>query len=446
MELQFNIVPGIRSLKGAARINYLVNTLLVSHRFIADENHIYLWNEVYYEFCPPIAFKKEIKRVYDSLWDNYTDRYGLQALINLQTEVFQEVFHQPGHIIPFKNGVFNLETNEFETTALDQYHFTNVLPFEYSEDTDCPLFHFALQTMLPEPMDRQKVMQYMRYCLNTSINQQYAQIWVGSGSNGKTALAEFLIGLLGNTATSFDLGQFAKETGYKTILKNKNVAVCSEIGGVYLTTAAQERLKGLITDKYHDGRAAYEKKTKWINTTKFLFTTNLLATIQGRPGKAFWRRWEIVWFLVDFTGKEDKTIFEEILQFEGGAVLTYLLKHIQPTKKKANWEEIQKYWLNASSSVLRFTSAECVLRKGERVLSNDLYAAYSDYMNAEEDSIELVSMKVFTNDLRRNGVIKYRANDNLYYFKGLMMDYRNNEQKAIDRILASDIEISEEFL
>jgi P4 family phage/plasmid primase-like protien len=367
-------------------------------------------------------------------------------------------FKIPMQKILFKNGVLDLKTRDLESFD-PRYHLTTSLPYDYSKSTSfdwktctggCPLFLFALQQILPKVNDRMRVLQYIRYSLSKSIRHGFAQLWIGEGSNGKTSLMEFFADILGDLAVAFSMESFAEERGYITNIKEKNLAICSEIGGAYLSVKAQERLKEMVTDKYLNGRAAYGRQMHWQNTTKSIYGTNTMPRLEKRPKMAFWRRWDLIFFNQCFDGIEDKTLFEDILKYEGGAVLSYILREVDfDEMTHTPWKEVRDYWMNACSTVIRFIEEECVRDPDIKTLTRDLYSSYSIYMNTTEPEEEIVSDKVFHNEMRRIGFIKTKSTDNQTYFRGIRVDYRSDEDKEaqmhVDRLTTASLDSDCEY-
>ena len=468
----------ILELKGVglrSRVTQISEELGADYTIIADSNQIYVWNEKYYEPVVSIAFCQQFKRLFKKNWTDYNTKMGKEGYDLLLQEKWLETFKVPEDKLLFKNGLFNLKTREL--TGFDpRFHFVSMLPYRYDDKggfdwktnwkdglVGCPLFHYAMLTILPNAHDRMKVLQYMRYCLSKSIRHGFAQIWMGKGSNAKTSLMEFIADLLGDLAGPFSMAAFSKERGHLTMIKDKNLVICSEIGGVKLSTAAVERLKEMVTDKKLTARASYGREMCWINTTKALYGSQKLPSFQEKPSEmAFWRRWDIIEFTQCFDGREDKTLFRDILKYEAGAVISYLLKEIDwHDMERTPWEDVRTYWLNACSSVIRFIDSECIrdakpdkknpsnAKKAKKVLANDLYALYIAYMNEKEAELEPDSDKKFINELRRNGIIRTQSTDKQWYYRGIQIDYSTDEEKEaqahIDQLATASLDSDCEY-
>ena len=429
----------LMELKGRVRITQLSRAIAQDFTIIADENQIYVWNEKYYEPIIEIEYGQLFMRLFDSLyWKDYNSNMGVEGYKQTQVQKWIKEFNLPMDKLLFQNGLLDLKSRKI--TGFDpRFHLVNSIPYDYTESTSfdwktcsggCPLFLWALQDILPIENDRMRVLQYIRYSLSKSIRHGFAQLWIGEGSNGKTSLMEFFADILGELATSFSMEQFSEERGYITEIKDKNLSICSEIGGAYLSVKAQERLKEMVTDKYLTGRAAYGRQMHWKNTTKSIYGTNTMPRLESRPKMAFWRRWDLIFFNQCFDGREDKDLFADILEHEGGAVLSYILREIEWDElTRTPWKEVRDYWMNACSTVIRFVDKECFRDPKDRSLVVDLYRFYSLYMNECEPEEIIVSDKVFGNEMRRIGFIKTKSTDNLNYFRGIVIDTRTDEEK-----------------
>ena len=398
------------------RVPLLVENIHDWNTCIADKNYLYCFNNRYYEKIEEIEFCRIFENAYRINWNDYAPNKGKQAYEHLMQKNILTIFNQPSHLIPFKNGVFNDISKEMEEFNSD-YHFISVIPYEYTDDNP-DLFLKTMSEILPVKVDKCKIMKFIRYCLTNSVDYQFGQIWQGGGNNGKTKLAELVAELLGDFSTPFDVSRLSTDKGYIVSLRNKQLAICSEIGGSYLNNAAMEQWKKLITDKLISARGAYEKPTSWINGTKFIVCTNNLPTLRNNKDRAFFRRWQVVDFPTDFTGIEDRTLFDRILKNEGGSILSYLLREINYDDIIPDpWEEVQEFWLNTSSTVRKYVSEACELDGIGNPETGDLYGDYVEWCNSMD--IEPSSKRVMANDLRRMGIRSKKGYDNIYRYIGI---------------------------
>lgn len=118
--------------------------------------------------------------------------------------------------INLRNGMFNLETMEFEPGHKPDLLFTTQLDFDYDPDADCPTFRKYLHTSLVHPdSERQDNSLYMLllealgYSM-TARTDMKASFWlVGRKDSGKSTFVALLKSLMGSLHATIDLTQLA---------------------------------------------------------------------------------------------------------------------------------------------------------------------------------------------------------------------------------------------
>jgi len=424
------------------RISFLVSQLIDWNTFLADENHVYCWNDqqgIYQETVKDY-FCKVFRILYQTYWEDYSTKKGEEAFEQIRIAHFIERKNWPlySNLIPFNNGIYNRDTKTL-IMFHQKYKITAKLTFDYSEQRPL-LFEGTLHKLLPNALDRYAVLQYLAYCLTDETKFQVAQLWWGNGNNGKSSLAELLIKILGPFATTFDLSRLNKDAGYITQVLGKRFALCSEMGGNFLYQETTEKIKRMITDQFLDGRAAYEKALVWTNTTKYLITSNKLPRIQDRNDKAFWRRWKLIQFTQDFTGHEDRELFNDIFENEAGMILSHLVRDIDYSTITADpWEEVQAFWLSYASNTRQFLKEQCTIDNTKRVSTEILYNAYSTWCREQPgaEKPDIVSRQTFSKELRRMGITHNQSNSNYFY-----ENVRLNSGEGLDEIPAKRLSVN----
>ena len=100
------------------------------------------------------------------------------------------------HLIPFKNGVYDINKKALLPHAPD-YCLTWQIPHDYASNADCPRF----KAFLTESVTHDDVVQVLRAYINAAIFgrsylQRYLQL-IGAGGSGKSTFCEIVIGLVG---------------------------------------------------------------------------------------------------------------------------------------------------------------------------------------------------------------------------------------------------------
>ena len=374
--------------------------------FISDGSTLYKWNGKFYkQFERKEEFVQFIMGVWSSKWGDWLPRRGDDLLLDYRSYFYhpREDFKIPDNWICFNNVIFDIETRE--TIEYNQaYLVTSVLPYDYTDDEPV-MFLKTLKEIIPDDVDRDKMLSFFHQSLTPSLKKQKALICVGDGANGKTALIESVAELMGDKATAFKLTSLSGSERTKAIVdfKDKTFAHASEIGGTYINTAQMNLIKSLITDKFQSGRPAYGKSVKWINTTKFLYATNGLPKVENPDDDAFWRRFDIINFTESFYGKNcDETIFERIMKEESSAVLSYIARYKGDYDFRPDKEVIREMWLNASDITRDFLEDYDL----EEITSKpQMKRVYADFKNwCDENDKKSIQQDYFKKRLMHNDV------------------------------------------
>ena len=141
--------------------------------------------------------------------------------VNFKRNVLTEMYylfksHEPDfiskldanpHLIGFKNGVYDLNENEFRKGYQNDY-LTFSTGYDYTEyDPDCQEVK-DIYSFLSQIIPNKKVMEYMLKILGRSllgIPDEHFFILTGSGANGKSTLINFLEDTLGDYTTAVDV-------------------------------------------------------------------------------------------------------------------------------------------------------------------------------------------------------------------------------------------------
>lgn len=448
------------------RINYI--TEFFTEHFIwksiigkKKTSDLYIFNTKtkYYDLISSSQFCGEIDEIYQGipvLMGKYKTKDGMEIydrIVNRNITEDITLDYYPT-FLPFLNGVYNFETQEFKPNTPD-FFITKTLPYDRDEAIECDLFKKTIEEIIPDPVKRKIVLTYLSYCLSGLIHLEVAQIWMGKQNNGKTKLCEFFIELIGDLGSSVAFESLSAESGAICRTRGKRANGAGEIGGEYLSKSAVDRAKRIITDKLMSGRDAYERHQNWKNQCKQILPTNDLPNPR-KCKKAFYRRWQIIFFLIDFTGKEDKTIFDRIFKTEAAGVISYLLTFVP------FWEEllvtdadlVEEIWKNDALSTYQFIEEMCEIDRSYKIESQELYAVYGDW--CLEQGKDAVSLKTFGSDLRQEGIYWTRLRDSestdkdnrVNYYIGIKLKDSTIKKKKQDNLAdwCEDIEKSQEEL
>lgn len=229
------------------------------------------------------------------------------------------------HLVPVKNGVFNLNTKQLEPFS-PQYVFTSKIATDYIENPLLPKIDgWDIEAWLKEvSCGDEQITALLWEVISDAINGNYSRkksIWlIGSGSNGKGTYQQLLYNLIGieNIAT-LKINQFGER--FKLALLVEKVAVIGDdVGaGIYIDDSSE--FNSVVTNE----TVLIEIKNKMPYAVKLYVTviqsTNEMPKIRNKT-KGTYRRLLIVPFNASFEGtgddwkiKDDYIHRPEVLQY-----------------------------------------------------------------------------------------------------------------------------------
>ncbi len=300
--------------------------------------------------------------------------------VKRRTYVSRKIFNPPGKLC-LVNGVLDVETLRLSPHSPD-VRFTLQLPVAYDSEATCPRFLRFLEEVLPEQEARETVQMLGGYLLMPGNWLQVAFMFEGAGNNGKSTLIGVLAALLGHdgvsseTLQSLSMNRFAAAS-----LWGKLANICADIPstptrdtGVFKMAMGGDPMRG---EKKFQGAFTF------VNEAKLIFSCNELPQINDRT-YAFWRRWVILPFTEDFTGREDRDLSEK-LRKELSGILIWAIKGLELLRRRGQFskgksaEALMEEWRRRADSLYWFVQ-ECVERgPNEWVAKADFYESYATF-------------------------------------------------------------------
>ncbi|MCK5603250.1 hypothetical protein KAR91_15310, partial [Candidatus Pacearchaeota archaeon] len=130
--------------------------------------------------------------------------------------------------IAFKNGVLNIETNEFDTLRPELF-ITSTIPFDYDPDADCPLWNVTLHDWWGDDEDSIRLLQqWMGYNSVATNYLEAMMILFGVSGSGKSTITKILYEMLGKDKCAPLEFQDLKYTFGMEKIPGKNSIIFSE--------------------------------------------------------------------------------------------------------------------------------------------------------------------------------------------------------------------------
>lgn len=316
-----------------------------------------------------------------------TNHLVKEVLGHVQRSTFasRDAFNPRGQLC-LLNGVLDLETLELRSHASIP-GFTRALPVALDPEAIYPRFERFLEEILPNEGHRKVVQMLFGYCLEAGNWLQRAFMFAGSGNNGKSTLAGVLEDLLGPEGVStLTLQQIAGDRFTVAELYGKLANVCADIPNAPLRySTAFKMLTGrdVIT-----AQRKYQHPFQFLSEAVLVFSANELPPVDDRT-VAFWRRWILLPFTVDFKGREDRRLSER-LRTELPGILNWAMEGLRMLRERGDFPEdlgadsLKEEWMRRSDSIYWFMQ-ECVeVDPKKYVIKADLYQAYREFCEARD--------------------------------------------------------------
>jgi len=234
----------------------------------------------------------------------------------------------PPELIPFRNGVYDLERDTFRPYRKDDY-FTFRLPWNYVEGAECPQIDKILHDLVPE--DRVvDLYELIAYCLWRGYPYQKFFILYGKGRNGKSAFTRILTTLLGdNSCSSVPLEELLGGGFQLSELYRKLVNIAGELS--YSDIKESSYLKMLTGEDPVTAPRKFKSPITFRNYAKMIFLTNQVPLTHD-TSDAFYRRVFLIEFPYKFLSKKELELHlaeghpKETLRLRNPKLLQQVLK------------------------------------------------------------------------------------------------------------------------
>jgi len=348
---------------------------------------------------------------------------GVLELARSREALFAEHVDQDPWLLNVLNGTLDLHTLTLRPhDPADR--LTKVCGAAYRPGATSTTWSYLLESSLPDAAVRGFLQRWAGLALVGRVVEHVLVILTGAGRNGKGMLAHTIGKALGNAdgyaitgaASMLVAGRYgdkpsAGELAAQYRLRGARWVVLSEIQrGSRMDEATMKMLTG---------GDAIQAKRMGMDPIDFSPSHSLTMLANDLPlvdpdAKAVWDRLRVVPFLVDFSGREDKTI-EERLEAELEGVLAWcvdgLRDYMQRGRKLDEPEAVLSRtdaYRDDNDALGRFIAEECVEHRGAHVTKAEFAAAYASWAEGERE--EKFSPKVLAGRLaKRSGITEGRT-------------------------------------
>ena len=205
-----------------------------------------------------------------------------EALAYLDLLVEQDTMPSDAAYIAFKNGIYNVETDEFIGFSPD-YIITNKINYDYISDAYSGIVDDTLDKLsCNDDKIRDLLEELIGYTFYRRNELRKAFILIGDKANGKSTYLDMVKTLLGDENTSaLDIGEL--DDHFKTFgLFHKLANIGDDIGDNFIPNPAI--FKKLVSGERINADIKYGSPVEFNSYAKLLFSANVIPRIRDKSG------------------------------------------------------------------------------------------------------------------------------------------------------------------
>jgi putative DNA primase/helicase len=310
-------------------------TLSASDNYAVDGGLIHTWTGSHWSVTSDdIACKQAYRWIATSEPRDATAENAKKAVNSAKLWLPDVAKESADIVIPCMNGYVQVKNGKVALTSPDKsLGLKHSLICEFQPDFGpATQFEKFLEMILPDPAVRSRVQEYIGYTLTSDARYQKAQLWLGSGANGKGVLANIVQKLHENTAA---IRLDALDGFSLSVLIGASLIYVDEVPK---TRINEQMLKSLIAGEKIQIDRKYETPLSTHIRGKWLVLGNHLPAITDHS-IGFWRRWDIVPFNVTIKESErDPLLANRIIRTEMPGVLNWALEGLLRLQKRGAFE------------------------------------------------------------------------------------------------------------
>ncbi len=322
-------------------------------------------------------------------------------------EIYRHSYECYPHLIPFTNGIPELNTMVFMPCD-PGYFFTYGVALEYNpENVFCPVFLQYLNSVTSGNQDLQvRILEIIGYLLSDNNNAKKFFVFVGGGNSGKSILINLIESLFTEDSVySASINDFGKNftTGY---INGKHLCLFGDMPNTSVSTDAVGVIKALTGGDTIYGDKKYKNPQKLRKNTKLLFSTNH-AIRTTSDDYQFVSRCCVVPFMNSIPPQKQNCYLFNKLQWEKPAIVNLAIRAylglvqrcgdsaVRFSGEKKAQELYNKYISSLSGDIINnndviaaFIRDCCILSDSAKTHTERLFRAYVRYCEKNNTSPE----------------------------------------------------------
>ncbi|OBV39413.1 DNA primase family protein [Janthinobacterium psychrotolerans] len=321
-----------------------------SGKFATSDNLFLKWNDKHWEIVSyDDALRKALSWIIED--GDISNASAANAKAAHQTALIQlPALQEPTHIsvIPVGNGYLHLDGSPVLKSHDKELGLRHTLGCDYLPSAPTPkMFENLLTRILPDPAVRNRVQEYIGYTLLPDARFQLAQIWIGSGANGKGTLANIVQALHGRAVAASP----SKLDGFQaSVTLGASLIYCDEAPP---QNWCEQTIKSMIAGETVQIDRKYQSPITTRIIGKWLILANHVPSVKDQSN-GFWRRFDIVPFGVEIPASErDPKLADRIIMYELTGVLNWALEGLQRLLERGRFEAALPSAMTAATQAAR---------------------------------------------------------------------------------------------
>jgi len=309
---------------------------------------------------------------------------GILDTVARSTLLERKNFDSIPNIACVRNGVLDLVTSELKPHS-PEYLLLRQLPVKYNSGKSAKGIGKFLDEVVSDN-DKKLIVQFLGFLLTNGYKFHKALLFVGSGNNGKTTLAEVIRTFLGaNNVSTVSLQDLCNDRFASSDLYGKLANIKSELSAASVKEI--DKFKLIVGGDMIDGQRKYKDRFHFYNNAKVIFTCNEIPQAPNADD-AYYNRWIIVYFPNKFVGSRDNTNLREQLTIEdemSGLLNMALVGYKELiTNNRFAYDDDPKsvkkqYCLYSSDTINRFVRDRLSLDSDKWITKEEIYKSYKLY-------------------------------------------------------------------
>ena len=346
--------------------------------------------------------------------------FAKKCIRQLQAAGYRKKIESNETMINFLNGT--LKFDHLGNYTLGDHSpddlLTYVLPYEFDESAEAPVFEKYLDRVLPDEQKQDVLAEFIASCF-TNHKHEKALILYGDGANGKSVFLEVITSALGNdNVCSHTLESLTDKSGY---YRGQLGDYLLNYSGEISTSLNPDEFKKLASREKISARYPYGRPFTIENYARIAFNCNELPEAED-TSEGFFRRFLIIEFDQYIRKEErDRDLHNKIIDSDLPGVMNWILKGVKRLTEQGTFSQCDsadrhlEIYRKEADTVQSFAESEDIKKMGEEAKASILHEKYLQYCS--NFGYTPVGEKTFYIRLARCGLQKKRKSDGMYYLR-----------------------------